>query len=190
MGVTTAAMASSKPTLILVPGAFHLHSTFDLLVTELHAAGFSTESRTLKSVNASDMSVIDDIRFLRKDLLRPLVENESKDVIVLTHSYGGVPTCVAIDGLSREERSAKGLEGGIIGLIYLCAILVKDSEPTWKSEKRQWPHWQTPNVRSIYCRMFSFQFPNLDNIACAPPYQLLKQNPLQSLTKLPNQGRQ
>ena len=40
------------------------------------------------------MSVIDDIAFLREDLLRPLVENESKDVIVLTYSYGGVPTSV------------------------------------------------------------------------------------------------
>ncbi|KAK0660086.1 hypothetical protein QBC41DRAFT_360233 [Cercophora samala] len=42
--------------------------------------------------------------------------------VVIMHSYGGKVGTNALHSLSREARSQKGLKGGIIQLIYVCAF--------------------------------------------------------------------
>lgn len=45
-------------------------------------------------------------------------------MIVLAHSYGGVPAAGAAHGLSKATRTKDGKTGGVLGLIYMCAFIV------------------------------------------------------------------
>ena len=49
--------------------------------------------------------------------------DEGKDVVLTMNSYGGFPGTEASKGLSKKEREANGLKGGIIELVYLASFL-------------------------------------------------------------------
>lgn len=49
--------------------------------------------------------------------------DEGKEVIVLGHSYGGVPVTESVKGLSKEERQKQGKKGGIIWLAYMTCLV-------------------------------------------------------------------
>ena len=46
-----------------------------------------------------------------------------KDVLLVLHSYGGVPGCGAINGLEKSVRESRGGRGGVIGCVFIAAML-------------------------------------------------------------------
>jgi hypothetical protein len=48
--------------------------------------------------------------------------DEGKDVILVPHSYGGVPTSQSTKGLSKKERQEVGKPGGIVSIAYLTCL--------------------------------------------------------------------
>ncbi|KAI4287132.1 MAG: hypothetical protein L6R35_003609 [Caloplaca aegaea] len=116
------------PTIALVPGAYHVASSLDPLTAQLEQSGWKTRTMALPSVNRPDLSLRDDILALTNCLLRPLIVEEGADVVLYMHSYAGFVASAAIAGLSKSERSAKGQEGGIIGLIYQSAFIPTEGD--------------------------------------------------------------
>jgi len=55
------------------------------------------------------------------EVLHKLVD-QGKDVIVIGHSYGGVPMTEGTKGLSKEERKRQGKSGGVVRLGYMTAF--------------------------------------------------------------------
>lgn len=49
--------------------------------------------------------------------------DQGKDVVILAHSYGGVPMTESVKGLSKKERAAAGKKGGIVRLGYMTALV-------------------------------------------------------------------
>ena len=47
---------------------------------------------------------------------------------MLLHSYGGAAGTEAVRGLSRKERAAQKLGGGVVHLIYICAFMLQVGE--------------------------------------------------------------
>lgn len=52
--------------------------------------------------------------------------DEERDVVVLAHSYGGLPITLAVQGLLSSDQKQKGKRGGVISIMYgvhrrLCA---------------------------------------------------------------------
>lgn len=112
----------SKPTILFVPGAWHLPSCYDLVTAPLSAAGFPTVSVALPSNSHTPIPSFEpDITAIRAALV-PLVE-DGKDVVVVAHSYGSVPTNEAIQGLTRRERQGKGLQGGVLHYVFISAFI-------------------------------------------------------------------
>lgn len=66
---------------------------------------------------------MEDVISIREKLLS-LLETDGKDVIVIAHSYGGVPAAGAAYGSSKATRTKDGKAGGVLGLIYMCAFIV------------------------------------------------------------------
>lgn len=112
----------SALTVALVPGAFHAEWAMDLFAAQLQRRGYNTRTWGLKTVNKPNVSVEEDSTLLAEGLLKPLVE-QGKDVVLYLHSYAGFPGSAAIAGFSKAERSAKGLPGGILGLIFQSACV-------------------------------------------------------------------
>ena len=119
-------MASSHPSFVIVPGAWHQPEMYEKLVTSLKGAGCSAVVCSLPSCDAQDPQKVTcstDAEAVRKQIVHA-IEAEGKDVVVVCHSYGGVPGGGGAFGLSKLARSREGQKGGVAGLIYVAGFLV------------------------------------------------------------------
>ena len=136
------------PTFVLIPGAWHSPSHYDLLTKRLDSAGYPSFSRRLPSVdspNPNEVSTTTDADFIRDTLLRPLLDS-GKDVILVMHSYGSIPGTAAAVGLSRAERRSAGLGGGIVGLIFIAAFIAKEGDSPKSIGGGKHASWATSDV--------------------------------------------
>lgn len=125
-------------TIAIIPGAFHTPSHFSSLCAQLENAGYDTASVQLPSVDpptptaAAVGTPSNDALFIREKLLLPLIEEEEKDVVLLMHSYGGIPGNGSAVGLSKGEREREGREGkkkgGVVGLVFVTAYVAREGQ--------------------------------------------------------------
>ncbi len=120
---------SSKPTLLVVHGGWHVPASYDKLSTALRAAGFEVHVPRHPSANQSrppnaDLSTdSEQIRVYATSLVEA-----GRTVAVLMHSYGGQVGTNALYGLSTEARTANGLPGGISHLICLASFALPEGK--------------------------------------------------------------
>lgn len=136
-------------TIVLVPGAFHVDFSFDLLGLQLQQKGYSTRTWGLITVKKPRVSIDDDAKALADGILTPLIEEQGKDIVLYLHSYAGFPGSAAIAGFSKAGRAAKGQPGGIIGLIYQSAFIPKPGNTLLQMIGGTYAPWQAPDVRSF-----------------------------------------
>jgi hypothetical protein len=53
---------------------------------------------------------------------------EGRDVVVVMHSYGGIPAESRYEDLAKDERSRRGLKGGVVALVYICAWMLPEGK--------------------------------------------------------------
>ena len=113
----------TKPTILLIPGAWHAPAHYQALIDHLQRVHFDVVCPQLPTYGAisADVGLIEDAQVAR-DALNELV-GKGKQVLILCHSYGGVVTAEAVtEAQSYRARSLAGLEGGVIGIVWLCAF--------------------------------------------------------------------
>lgn len=121
-------------TIAFIPGAFHTPSHFSSLSAQLEKVGYEVSSVQLPSVDpptaaaASVATPTNDALFIREKLLLPLIEEEGKDVVLLMHSYGGLPGSGSAVGLSKRERGEKKQKGGVMGLVFVAAHVAREGQ--------------------------------------------------------------
>ena len=54
--------------------------------------------------------------------------NDGKDVLVVMHSYGGIPGTQAVKNVTRKERKEQGKKGGVMGMVYVSSLLISEGE--------------------------------------------------------------
>ncbi|KAI9698909.1 MAG: hypothetical protein M1820_007330 [Bogoriella megaspora] len=70
----------------------------------------------------------EDIKVITQ-ILNKLINDSSKDVLLVGHSSGGfTATAAAVPELQAKNRKSKGLKGGVIGIFYECAFLIPVGE--------------------------------------------------------------
>ncbi|KAI4191824.1 MAG: hypothetical protein LQ348_003400 [Seirophora lacunosa] len=121
----------------------------DVFGAELEKAGLNFRSMGLATVNHAGLTVQDDVQALLTELLNPLIINEGEDIVLYLHSYAGFPASAAIAGLSKQERSAKGENGGIIGLIFQSAFCPTPGDTLLKMIGGNYAPWQSPDIPPI-----------------------------------------
>lgn len=62
-----------------------------------------------------------------RQVLEELTDS-GKEIIVVAHSYGSIPTCEAVKGLGREEGGKLGQAGGVVRLVFIAAWLLREGE--------------------------------------------------------------
>ncbi|KAH7130095.1 hypothetical protein B0J11DRAFT_482395 [Dendryphion nanum] len=122
-------MASTRPFIVILPGGSQNPTHYGYLAHLFQLAGYPTYSALLPSVGASEkITTEDDMVYIRDRMILPILEHEEHDVILLMHSYGGVPGSAAALGLGKKERLAQGKKNGVIGQIFFAAILNKGGD--------------------------------------------------------------
>ncbi|KAJ5632809.1 hypothetical protein N7490_009148 [Penicillium lividum] len=114
-------MTSFNPTLIFCPGAWYPPTAFEPLTA--HFPDHTTHTVAFPSIQQATS-----VQDLQPDIdaLRTLVEQEAsagKEVVVISHSWSGLPVNSALDGLSKTERQAAGETGGVTKLIFISAFI-------------------------------------------------------------------
>lgn len=135
---------SPKPTIVLVPGSFSTSAPYGKLVEQLSQHNYPVLRIELKSVGGPvSATSIDDAAHINS-VLKPLVE-EDKDIVVVMHSYGGIPGTDSTKGLAKVDQEAAGRKGGVIGLVYITALLVKQgaSLVSTRGDTGRLPDWIT-----------------------------------------------
>ncbi|KAG7134337.1 hydrolase R7 like protein [Verticillium longisporum] len=129
LALSYAAMAhpvkeSRLPTIVFTPGAWHGPWAFDAVRKNLEGHGYPTSAATLVSVGNldPDVGMWEDAASIRTEL-EGLIER-GNEVVVVAHSYGGVPSSNAVKGLTVKDRVAEGKNGGVLMLVYLASFAI------------------------------------------------------------------
>ncbi|KAI6083923.1 alpha/beta-hydrolase [Hypoxylon rubiginosum] len=118
-------MSSNQTVVVIVPGAWTPPAAYRKLADALKAKSLAVHipalptnngARPPNSSHEADMAAV-------RDVVEPLV-SQGNDVVMLMHSYGGAVGTNAVEGLARTDRQSKGLEGGVVHLVYLSAYLL------------------------------------------------------------------
>lgn len=132
-------MSTSRPTVVLIPDAWHGVEYFDEYRRHLEKLGFPSLAVPLPSIGANPPhpNIYGDVADIRDALLSLIIMG--KEVVLAMHSYGGLPGSEAINGLSKTERMEQGLPGGIITLLYIAAFLLPLDRSIENFERMFWP---------------------------------------------------
>ena len=107
-----------KPTIVLVPGSFSAANNYENLIAMLRAKGFPALEITLpstqKRLGLEPASMMDDATEIR-GVAEALI-SQNKEVVVMCHSYGGVPTTQALAGVPVKR------------IVYLTSIAPKNGQ--------------------------------------------------------------
>ncbi|KUJ09260.1 alpha/beta-hydrolase [Mollisia scopiformis] len=111
---------STKPTIVLVPGAWHSPECFQYIVPKLEALSYPVACINLATVGEQNPAAthLDDVAAIHEVII-PLM-NEGKEVMLIPHSYGA-----AVQGQTVAERSARGEKGGITSIFFLASFALK-----------------------------------------------------------------
>ncbi|KAL8729374.1 MAG: hypothetical protein Q9166_004767 [cf. Caloplaca sp. 2 TL-2023] len=123
-------MATSQLSIVIVPGAWHQPSAYEKFLSSLQHEGYAATATSLPSCNASEpltVSCSTDAAAVRTQILS-LLDDEHKDVILVCHSYGGIPGAGAASGLSKRARVQEGKESGVLGLVYVSGFVVPEKK--------------------------------------------------------------
>ncbi|KAJ0114846.1 hypothetical protein J7T55_004588 [Diaporthe amygdali] len=135
----------NRPVLLLAHGSWHPPHLYDSLKEALASRDYTLVVPALPSMgaNATGIGWEADTKTLL-DYAEPLFK-QGKEVLLVAHSYGGLPACVATRENSIAERARRGLSGGFRHVIFLCAFAIPaagmsilDTLPN-----RQWFDWHT-----------------------------------------------
>lgn len=118
--------AAVKPDILLVPGAWHTPAAFDLVRDQLTRRGFQSTAVPLLTVGPTDplnQGVPEDAAAIRAELEK--LVDAGKEVMVISHSYGGVPAAAAVEGLNLKDRVAQGQKGGVLMVVHMTSFAAK-----------------------------------------------------------------
>lgn len=131
----------TKPTIVFVPGAWLGPEIYSTVMNALTKDGYPTIGLPLPSAGADPphANFDEDSKGIRK-CLEKLIEGEGKDVILVSHSYTGMPASEASVGLARSQREEKGSPGGIVRIVFVAALAMAEGfVPT--ANGAQFPAW-------------------------------------------------
>lgn len=121
-------MASQKATIIFVPGAWHSPEGYATVRAELETHDYAIVGVALPSVGAEPPlktwdKDVEAIQAAIKDVV-----DKGGDVVLVMHSYSGLPGCEAARGFVKAQREKEGEKGGIVALVFLCAFVLAEGD--------------------------------------------------------------
>jgi pimeloyl-ACP methyl ester carboxylesterase len=144
---------------VLIPGAWHTADGFGDVVKQLEGHGYEAHALHLPTAG-KDLACTprEDAAFIQ-ETTRALAE-EGKDIILVMHSYGGLPGSDSAKGLLKRDRKAEGKQGGITHLVYIAAFLLAEGQSLAECLPKELPDWVHVEVRerarpplqlTVYC---------------------------------------
>ncbi|RSM07075.1 hypothetical protein CEP52_005453 [Fusarium oligoseptatum] len=142
---------NEKPVFLVVTGAWHPPLCYDSLKNELNRLGYECAIPQMPSMGHGTHGVTweaDKAKVLETAV--PYFE-EGREVVLVGHSYGGIPATVATEGQGVHERAERGLKGGFRSIVFLAAFAVPvKGWDLLTTLGGVWPDWQ--NTQEAYTK--------------------------------------
>lgn len=119
----------AKPTVLIVPGGFTLPGLYNDVVAHVSSEGHPIQALHLPSIGyktAVPGTMQDDAAYIASEISRHA--DAGKDVVLVAHSYGGIPATESTKGLSKVERQRQGKSGGLVRLAYISCLILPVGE--------------------------------------------------------------
>ncbi|RYP43909.1 hypothetical protein DL768_009577 [Monosporascus sp. mg162] len=118
---------------VLVPGSFAPSTFYTALSDRLTSCGIQPVIVDLPSVGRrqgkAPANMTDDADEISRVVSALL--DEGKEVILMTHSYGGIPGTQSLEKLSHPARLSMGKEGGLKKVVYLASVIAPVGASNW-----------------------------------------------------------
>ena len=135
------AAPTSKPTILLIPGGWHPASSYSSIASRLSSLCYPIVILQNPSLNSSSRGLADDVSCVRS-ALQTLIDAEGKDVIVISHSYGGLPAIVGMTGYGKCNQSGSREKGGVVGTLFMAASIVPAGISQINAKgRKEWLYW-------------------------------------------------
>lgn len=112
-----------------MPGGFTLPQLYTDVITYIASQGYTAEALHLPSVGYKTNvpgTVQDDAAFIASEVTKHA--DEGKEIVLIAHSYGGLPATESTKGLGKKEREVQGKAGGLVRLGYISCIILPVGE--------------------------------------------------------------
>lgn len=142
-------MSSEKPVFLLAHGAWHPSRLYDPLKDAFAKLGYTLAVPALPTTGAyaKDITWEADVEAILQTA-EPLFA-QGKKIVLIGHSYGGIPACIATRENGVAERQARGLEGGFIHIGFLSAFAMPSKGISQvELMQHQLPPWQEHVIES------------------------------------------
>lgn len=124
--------------ILIVPASSALPFIYDTVVNGVAQHGHDIKALHIPSVGLATgarpgdpPTMYDDAAFIAAHVTA--LADAGRDVLLVTHSYGGTPATESVRGLSKRERLAEGKKGGIVGLAYMTSLVPEVGRPATTS---------------------------------------------------------
>lgn len=120
-----------KPTFVITPGAALQPAHYGLLMHLLMEAGYGVLCSMLPSTGTGPgkkATVEEDVAFIRDRMILPVIDHEEHDVILIGHSYSGLPCSPAVAGLSKSDRAKAGKKTSVLAQIFISSLITKGGD--------------------------------------------------------------
>lgn len=120
----------SKPTVVGVHGAWHSAAHFQPLKANLARHGYKFVAVLLPSMHYAELNcappsdIKEDVAAIQTAVVNELKADPGTDVVVLTHSYSGMPGSAAVENLDKKSRKVAGFSNGISALLVISGLLI------------------------------------------------------------------
>ncbi|PVH95004.1 alpha/beta-hydrolase [Periconia macrospinosa] len=128
-------MYSTRPTIVIISGGWHIPASYTKLATLLETQGYQVFIPHLPSNNGArppTAALAEDTTYIRDFVSDLIAKNHT--IAVIMHSYGGQVGTNALTGLPKATSSIMnndddddGKKGGILHLIYLTAFAQREN---------------------------------------------------------------
>ncbi|KAL1847795.1 hypothetical protein Daus18300_013837 [Diaporthe australafricana] len=118
-----------KPFTLLVPGGLSAASMYDPVVEELTKRGYEARGVPLPTVRLhtetgpvrEPPTMYEDAGFIASQA--EALADAGRDVIIVSQSYGGVPSTESVRAVSKAARRKLGKPGGVVRLAYASSLV-------------------------------------------------------------------
>ena len=118
-----------KPAIVLVHGGWHVPQHYSDFTQLLENEGFDVFCPLLPTCDEEknrNTDLSDDVAVIRDQVVT--LTRQSREIIMLLHSYGGVVGTEAVKGLTVKDQAKEGPSSGVVHLIYMCAFMLQVGE--------------------------------------------------------------
>ncbi|KAK6836575.1 alpha/beta-hydrolase [Apiospora arundinis] len=123
------------PAVVIIPGASGLPKLYQGVIDAVKERGIeNVQALHLLSVGLESgarpgppPTMYDDAALIAEHVTK--LADAGHDVVLVAHSYGGVPTTQSVKGLSKAARQEQGLPGGIVRIGYMTTLIPEQGQP-------------------------------------------------------------